>query len=42
MKEILFENDDALEQFKEWEHTDKKVFQRILELLNDARQNPFK
>jgi len=42
MRKILFENDSALAQFREWERRDKKVFARIVELLADARQNPFR
>lgn len=41
MKRILFEQ-DASEQFYEWEHKDKKIFNKIVELLDDVRQNPFK
>ena len=41
MKRILFE-ENALKQFRQWERKDKKVFGKILELLDDARQNPFK
>ena len=41
MKEILFEK-DALADFTEWERKNKRIFDRILELLNDARENPFK
>ena len=41
MKEILFEK-DALADFTEWERKNKKIFDRILELFNDARENPFK
>ena len=41
MKRIQFE-EDALKQFHEWERTDEKIFRRIIELLDDARQNPFK
>lgn len=42
MKRILFENDDALEQFNAWEKKDKKIFDKIVKLLDDARQSPFK
>ncbi len=41
MKKILFE-DNALKQFQEWEKQNKKIFGKIIELLDDARQNPFK
>jgi len=41
MKKILFE-DNALKQFNEWEQQDKKVFDKIIELLDNVRQNPFK
>ena len=42
MKKILFENNDGLEQFNEWEMDDKKIFDKIAKLLDDTRQNPFK
>ena len=41
MKRILFE-DDALEQFNQWEKQNKKLFDKIIKLLDDARRNPFK
>lgn len=41
MKKILFETDDALEQYNAWERDDKKIFYKIMKLLNDTRQNPF-
>ena len=41
MKRILFE-EDALKQFHQWEHEDKKIFGKILKLLDNTRQNPFK
>ena len=42
MRKILFETDDALKQFNEWEKQNKKIFSKIIELLDDARQSPFK
>ena len=32
----------AFAQFYEWEKRDKKIFEKITELLDDARQSPFK
>jgi len=40
MRRIRFE-ENALKQFHEWERTDERIFRRIIELLDDARQNPF-
>lgn len=31
----------ALDDFYEWESTDKKVFKRIKELIKDITRNPF-
>jgi toxin YoeB len=41
MRKILFE-ENALKQFHQWEREDKKIFRKILELLDEARKNPFK
>ena len=41
MKRILFET-HALEQFEEWEQNDKKIFSRIVALLDAIRHEPFK
>ncbi len=41
MKRVFFET-DAQKQFDEWEKTDKKIFNRIVILLDAARQEPFK
>lgn len=31
----------ALDDFYEWESTDKKIFKRIKELIKDITRNPF-
>lgn len=41
MKEVEFE-DIALEQFLKWEKKDKKIFTKIVKLIDDCRRYPFK
>ncbi|MBW8050337.1 MAG: Txe/YoeB family addiction module toxin [Cytophagales bacterium] len=40
MREVFFEP-LSNKQFLEWRRTDKKIFQKIDDLLDDACQNPF-
>ena len=40
MKEVEFE-DIALQQFYDWERNDKKVFAKIVKLIDECRQTPF-
>jgi toxin YoeB len=40
MREIAF-TPTALSQFKEWEQLNSKLFYKITELLDAARQKPF-
>lgn len=42
MRKIFFETKDAHAQYNEWERNDRKVFEKIIQLLDDARNNPFK
>ncbi|TAL62060.1 MAG: Txe/YoeB family addiction module toxin [Bacteroidetes bacterium] len=39
---VLRFHSDALRQYNEWAARDIKTFNRIRELLNDIRKNPFK
>lgn len=41
MRRLIFKP-EAFEQYTQWEHQDKKIFDKITELLDDARQSPFK
>ncbi len=41
MKEVEFE-DIALEQFLKWEKKDSKIFTKIVKLIDECRQSPFK
>ena len=40
MRDVEFEN-DALEEFLDWEKTDKKVFSKIVKLIDECRNDPF-
>ena len=41
MRKVFFEP-IAHEQFLEWEHFDKKIFQKIVGLISETRNEPFK
>ena len=41
MRDVEFEN-DALEDFSDWEKTDKKIFSKIVKLIDECRNDPFK
>ena len=41
MKDVEFE-DDALKQFLDWEKNDKKIFSKIVKLIDECRHDPFK
>ncbi len=41
MRDVEFEN-DALEDFLDWEKTDKKIFSKIVKLIDECRNDPFK
>ena len=41
MRDVEFEN-DALEHFLDWEKTDKKTFTKIVKLIDECRNDPFK
>ncbi len=40
MKEVEFEK-DALKEFLEWEKKDKKIFLKIVSLIDECRKDPF-
>ena len=41
MRDVEFEN-DALEEFLDWEKTDKKIVEKIVKLIDECRNDPFK
>ena len=41
MREVEFTL-TAFDQYSEWERQDKKTFKKIIKLLDDAKENPFK
>lgn len=41
MRKVFFEH-LAHKQFKEWERTDKKMFHKIITLISEVRDEPFK
>lgn len=41
MRRIIFKP-IPYEQYRQWERQDKKIFTKITELIDEARQNPFK
>jgi toxin YoeB len=40
MRDVEFEN-DALEEFLDWEKTDKRIFSKIVKLIDECRNDPF-
>jgi toxin YoeB len=40
-RRIVFEN-DAFKEFNEWGKFDKKIHNKIIDLIRDTNQNPFK
>ena len=41
MRKIIFEK-DAFDDFNKWSKIDKKIYNKIIDLINDIYRNPFK